>query len=166
MRVVRIKHKTGILVACVVLLIILYALILKHSDQEMRLNNINSVPTRTVDFINIGNNAPLETKNEGETEQNSLKNTPLARGKLKSHFRKQPRPPKRRISDGIVDKAVVKSVVRGDPLLGPPRRNSHRQKDDYKTKPIVSNLNEEKGILQLATQICRICYFNLCVTLY
>ena len=150
MRVVRLKHKTGIAILIVAVLILLFVLISKHSRPEIEVNednfNIRYMPTRTFDFINIAKNVPVETDDKDETKQDAVQNTPLARGKLKHTFRKQPRPPKRRISDGIVDRGVMKSVVRADTLSGPSRGSNHQQ--TQKSKPLVSNRNEKKGTLK------------------
>ncbi len=145
MRVVRIKHKAGLAIFVVIFLIVLYVLISKHSGREVQVLNedgILNMPTRTVDFVDIAKNVPVKTDKDGK-RQDHLLNPPLSRGKLKSNFRKQPRPPKRRISDGIVDKAVIKNVVHGDALFGPSKGNSHRQSD--KARPLVPK-RDEKGI--------------------
>ena len=148
MRVVRLKHKTGIAILVVAVLILLFVLISKHSRPEIEVNednfNIRYMPTRTFDFINIAKNVPVETDDKDETKQDAVQNTPLARGKLKHNFRKQPRPPKRRIADGIVDRGVMKSVVRADTFSGPSKGSNHQQK----SKPLVSNRNEKKGTLK------------------
>ena len=155
MRVVRLKHKTGIAILVVVVLILLFVLISRHSKPEIELGeddfNIRYMPTRTFDFINIAKNVPVETDDKDETKQDTVRNTPLARGKLKHTFRKQPRPPKRRISDGIVDKGVLKSIVRGDALLGPSKGSSHHQR--HKVIPLVSDHNDKKGIFDFTKQV-------------
>ena len=145
MRVVRIKHKAGLAVFVTIFLVLLFVLISRHSSPEIEVGeeSFTKIPTRTVDFIHMANEVPVEEK-----RQDSLQNTPLVRGKLKSNFRKQPRPPKRRISDGSMDRTVKKNVVHGDALSGPSKGSIHHQRD--KTKPLESNHNNKKGIFDLA----------------
>ena len=142
MRVFRIKHRAGLAVFVVILLVLLFVLISKHSRSEVGVNeeSLYNIPTRTVDFINIASNVAVEGDN--------LQDTPLVRGKVKSNFRKQPRPPKRRISDGKLDRAVIKNVVHGDTISGPSKDSNRHQR--HKARPLESNHNDKKGILFLS----------------
>ena len=159
MRVVRIKHKAGIAVFLVAFVLLLLVLISRHSSPEIHVNKESlNIPTRTVDFINIAKNVLVRPNNEDDTGQDGLQNTPLSRGKLKSHFRKQPRPPKRRVSDGIVDKAKdIKNVVHGDALQGPSRGNHGHQRGNRKHKQIN---HDAKGVFfEQVVNITRFYFF-------
>lgn len=139
MRVVRIKHKTGIALVVIVCVIALLLLISRKSHSEIAFER-DTFPTRSVDFINIANQATvsvIKDNNKHVGSKSSLDTRVRMRGKSRTGLRKVPRPPKRRIADGIVDRKVMKDVVHGDNQNGVRGRNNrvqHQQQQYHKPK--------------------------------
>ena len=144
MRIIRMKHKARLAAIVVVCVIALLLLITKNSGNYFEMDHF---ATRSIgDNINIGNEVPTEEKETTRTKTGVHK-TAHTRGKSKIHVRKVPRPPKRRIADGVVDRKVEQNVVHGDDITGQIGRARGRRERKVKKSKTTNEIKQGKLLL-------------------
>ena len=144
MRVIRMKHKARLAAIVVVCVIALLLLITKNYRNDFEMNNF---ATRSIgNYIYIGNEVTTEEK-ETRTTKTGVHKTAHTRGKSRIHLRKVPRPPKRRIADGVVDRKVEQNVVHGDDITGQIGRARGRRERKVPKPKTTNKIKQGKLLL-------------------